>query len=95
MEDEEIVDNSVKSVNLCSGTPCRPIEEPIVASLQLNDGIKKPKVEAVVEPLELDVRKVLLKLASGGHQDEEEDDEEEEEDEDWTFLSLLSTFNQN
>ena len=80
-EEEEAIENSSQVVDnkyLYSGTPCRPIEEPIVDCLQLNDGINKPK--AVAEAIDLDVRKVLLNLASGGHQEQEEEEEDEELD---------------
>ena len=79
-EEEEVIENSTEVEDnnylYSSGTPCRPIEEPIVDCLQLNDGIKKPK--AVAEPIDLDVRRALLKLASGGHQEEEEETDVED-----------------
>ena len=67
--------------NFLSGTPSRPIEEPIVDCIPLNQRLIDPKEpKAVVKPIELDVSQVLLKLAFGGNQDMEPEEEEEEYD---------------
>ena len=81
-EEEEVIENSTEVEDnnylYSSGIPCRPTEEPIVDCLQLNDCIKKPK--AVAEAIDLDVRRVLIKLASGGHHDQQEEEETDVED---------------
>ncbi|XP_054154492.1 uncharacterized protein LOC128953026 [Oppia nitens] len=79
---------------LCSGTPSGAIEEPMVIldRLPIEDRMtnNKKKPNAVAETIELDVSKVLLRLACGGSLDnqqvveeEEEEEEEEEDDEDY------------
>jgi hypothetical protein len=60
-----------------SGTPSRPIEVAISDCFQLEDNTNHTNhPKAVVETIELDVSKVLLKLASGGNQVEHESDDD-------------------
>jgi hypothetical protein len=60
-----------------SGTPSRPIEIAISHCFPLEDNTNDTNhPKAVVETIELDVSKVLLKLASGGNQVEQESDDD-------------------
>lgn len=74
----DIVTGGLNEDFLVSGTPSGPIEEP-VSSLVPNLEPTNNQPKAVVETIDLDVRKVLLKLASGGHQDQEEEEEEDDD----------------
>ncbi|CAG2099987.1 unnamed protein product [Medioppia subpectinata] len=86
---EEVTANGVNddSIYLSCGTPSGAIEEPIINSFSFKElpiGDKEPK--AVAETIELDVSKVLLRLACGGAQHipiiDNSTEEEEEEDDD-------------
>lgn len=73
LQDENLVGQKAKenevlrSNYLSSGTPSRPVAVPLINITPSS----LPQPNAVVEPLELDVGKVLLTLACGGKQIDE------------------------